>query len=346
MSAHGLDHVDLVVRSLDRSLPWYRELLAPLGYTRESEIEGEQGERVVYLNGSGRLGAVSLRSAVGEAEVDRYRVGSVHHVCFGAGSREQVDAAAEWLRGAGAEIESGPEEYSYTPGYYAVFFRDPDGIKLEVMHRPRVFRERLRLYDQPASANCMKARIVLRMLGAEFERVEIDIFSLEGRSPEHRARNVAGRTPVLEVDGRFLAESGAILLWLAEGTPLLPDDPWDRAQVVRWLMFEQNEVEAGIAFPRFLALTGRDQGEVAVLKPKGRQALKSLERHLASAHGEGFVCGAPSVADVALYAYVHVAEDAGHSLAEFPAVVSWIERVEALPGFENDLAPMPPHAMA
>jgi catechol 2,3-dioxygenase-like lactoylglutathione lyase family enzyme len=132
-----VDHLDLVVTDLERSLEFYNGLLEPLGFTRNSEIEGEWGERVVYIGGSGGA-SVSLREAQSDAHptpYDRYAVG-IHHLCFGASSREVVDERSQWLRDQGAEIESEPREYDYTPGYYAVFFYDPDGIKLEIVHRP------------------------------------------------------------------------------------------------------------------------------------------------------------------------------------------------------------------
>jgi glyoxylase I family protein len=132
----GVDHLDLVVTDLERSLQFYNGLLEPLGFTRNSQIIGERGERVVYIGGTGGA-SVSLRQAQSDAHptpYDRYAVG-VHHVAFFADSREVVDERAEWLRERGAEIESGPAEYDYTPGYYAVFFYDPDGIKLEIVHR-------------------------------------------------------------------------------------------------------------------------------------------------------------------------------------------------------------------
>ena len=132
----GVDHLDLVVADLERSLEFYNGLLAPLGFTRNSEIVGERGERVIYIGGTGGA-SVSLRAAQSDAHptpYDRYAVG-VHHVAFWAESRELVDERAEWLRDRGVEIESGPAEYDYTPGYYAVFFSDPDGIKLEILHR-------------------------------------------------------------------------------------------------------------------------------------------------------------------------------------------------------------------
>jgi catechol 2,3-dioxygenase-like lactoylglutathione lyase family enzyme len=133
MRTSGVHHVDLVVSSIERSLPFYRELLAPLGFHRISEVEGERGETIWHLSGPGST--VGLREAQTEGGYDRYRVG-LHHLAFEASSRAAVDERAEWLRSQGAEIESGPEEYAYVPGYYAVFFYDPDGIKLELVHVP------------------------------------------------------------------------------------------------------------------------------------------------------------------------------------------------------------------
>jgi glyoxylase I family protein len=131
----GFHHVDLVVRSILRSLPFYRELLEPLGWHRVGEVEGERGETIWYISGPGS--SLGLRQAQSESgdPFDRYRVG-LHHVAFEAPSRFEVDDRAEWLRERGAKIESGPEEYAYHPGYYAVFFYDPDGIKLEIVHVP------------------------------------------------------------------------------------------------------------------------------------------------------------------------------------------------------------------
>ena len=133
----GVDHFDLVVSDLDRSLAFYKGLLEPLGFTRASEIEGERGERVVYLGGTGGP-SVSLRerqSQGRELPYDRYDLG-IHHVAFSAPSREVVEERAAWLATEGVEIESDPQEYSYVPGYYAVFFFDPDGLKLEIVHHP------------------------------------------------------------------------------------------------------------------------------------------------------------------------------------------------------------------
>jgi len=131
----SVQHVDLVVSSIERSLPFYRDLLAPLGFHRIGEVEGERGETIWYL--SGAASALGLREAQtpSEGPYDRYRVG-LHHLAFEARSRGAVNERAGWLRDQGAEIESGPEEYGYSPGYYAVFFFDPDGIKLEIVHVP------------------------------------------------------------------------------------------------------------------------------------------------------------------------------------------------------------------
>ncbi|MGH2942741.1 MAG: VOC family protein [Solirubrobacteraceae bacterium] len=134
-----IDHLDLVVTSLERSLAFYRGLLEPLGYVRVSGIDGERGERVVYLGQIGGMASVSLREAQSDDHTvpyDRYAVG-LHHLAFSANSRSAVDERTAWLRAQGAQIESDPQEYGYTPGYYAVFFYDPDGIKLELVHRPR-----------------------------------------------------------------------------------------------------------------------------------------------------------------------------------------------------------------
>src|SRR3954447_22453794 len=135
----AIDHLDLVVSDFDRSLAFYTELLQPLGYVRHGQIEGERGEKVVYVGRPGGYGSVSIRqkqSDAHEVPYDRYAIG-IHHICFSATNRATVDDRARWLRENGHEIESGPEEYGYTPGYYAVFFYDPDGIKLEILHRPR-----------------------------------------------------------------------------------------------------------------------------------------------------------------------------------------------------------------
>jgi catechol 2,3-dioxygenase-like lactoylglutathione lyase family enzyme len=130
----GVHHIDLVVSSIERSLPFYRELLGPLGWHGIGEVEGERGETIWYLSGAGC--SIGLREAQSPGDaVDRYRVG-LHHLAIEAGSRAVVDERADWLRENGARLESEPQEYTYSPGYYAVFFYDPDGLKLEILHVP------------------------------------------------------------------------------------------------------------------------------------------------------------------------------------------------------------------
>lgn len=133
MRSDGVHHVDLVVSSIERSLPFYRDLLGPIGWHGIGEVEGERGETIWYLSGRGT--AIGLREAQSESsgQVDRYAVG-LHHLAFEAPSRAAVDERADWLRDTGATIESEPQEYTYMPGYYAVFFYDPDGLKLEIVH--------------------------------------------------------------------------------------------------------------------------------------------------------------------------------------------------------------------
>ena len=135
MRSTGIHHVDLVVSSIERSLPFYRDLLGPLGWHGVSEVQGERGETIWYLWGPGS--SVGMRQAQTEEGLpfDRYRVG-LHHLAFEAPSRCAVNERAAWLRDQQAELESGPEEYWYSPGYYAVFFYDPDGLKLEIVHIP------------------------------------------------------------------------------------------------------------------------------------------------------------------------------------------------------------------
>ena len=211
----------------------------------------------------------------------------------------------------------------------------------------RVASEAVILYDHPASGNCLKPRILLRQLGLPFELVTVDLFSGETRTDEHFARNPDGRVPVLELDsGEQIAESGAILLHLGEGTPFLPSGP-ARTRVHQWLFFEQNRIEPELGVARFLWLSGRHAQAPEVFQnrlARGRDALAALERGLA-ASGSSFVAGDDyTVADIALYAYVHCGAESGADPREHPNVAGWLDRVEATPGFENDLAPFPEHA--
>ncbi len=195
----------------------------------------------------------------------------------------------------------------------------------------------------------MKPRILLRQLALPYERVQVDLFKGETRAPEHFARNPDGRVPVLELDsGETIAESNAILLHLADGTPYLPTDRLARTRVHEWLFFEQNRIEAELAYARFLRLSGRSEEMPEVYEnrlQRGRDALAAFDRGLSD--GREFVAGeAYSVADIALYAYVHCADDAGADLTPHDAIGAWLRRVEAQPGFVNDLEPLPAHALS
>jgi glutathione S-transferase len=205
------------------------------------------------------------------------------------------------------------------------------------------------LYDHPASGNCMKARILLRQLELPYERVEIDLFAGETRTPEHFGRNPDGRIPVLQLDsGETIAESGAILLHLAEGTPYLPTERLARTRVHQWMFFEQDRVESELGYARFLRLSGRHEQIPEVYEnrlERGRDALVALDRGLSD--GREFVAGGGySVADIALYAYVHCAGDAGTDPRKHAHIGGWLDRVEAQPRFVNDLEPLPEHASA
>jgi glutathione S-transferase len=203
----------------------------------------------------------------------------------------------------------------------------------------------MRLYDYAASANCYKARLLLALLGRDYERVPVDIFAGDTLTDAYAALNPARETPVLELDdGTVVTQSSAIVWLLAEGTPYLPGDPVQRATVVQWLCFEQERVMGGIGAARFRIVTGRAPERVARLLALGRGALEILDAHLATR--DWLVGDACSVADLANFAYAHTAEDAGLPLAEHPAVCAWLDRIRALPGFMNDLAPYPDNARA
>jgi glutathione S-transferase len=212
--------------------------------------------------------------------------------------------------------------------------------------RSRNVRRPMKLYEHDSSGNCLKVRILLRQLELPYESVSVDLFRGETRTAEHFARNPDGRVPVLETDdGALIAESGAILLFLAEGTPLLPAPGIERARVHQWMFFEQNRIEADLAVARFLKLAGRDATMPEVFAnrlERGRDALATLDRALAD--GRPFLAGDTyTVADIAVYGYGHCGADAGADPREHPHVASWLDRVEATPRFLNDLAPVPAH---
>jgi glutathione S-transferase len=193
----------------------------------------------------------------------------------------------------------------------------------------------LLLYDNPVSGNCYKVRLILTLLGIEFERCELSVVDYSGR-----VEALGGLSPTLNVptvvleDGRPLAESNAILWYFAEGSRYLSDDAYERAQVLQWMFFEQYKHEPGIAVPRFWDAIATDDltppGDLEARRASGREALKAMERHL---RDRGYFVGERfTIADIALYAYTHVAPEGGFDLAPLPAVRAWLERVAAEPG--------------
>jgi glutathione S-transferase len=191
------------------------------------------------------------------------------------------------------------------------------------------------LYSMHSSGNSYKVRMLLARLRQPYRLVELDLFKGETRTPEFLAKNPEGRIPVLELpDGRFLAESNAILVYLAEGTPYYPADKLDRAEVLRWMFFEQHSHEPAIATARFwlhLVKGGRElrKHEIDQWMERGYEALSLMEKHLAR---HRYVVGdRTTVADIALYAHTHVAQEADFELAEFPHVVDWLARIAAEP---------------
>ncbi len=194
---------------------------------------------------------------------------------------------------------------------------------------------RFRLYGDSRSGNCYKAALMLRLLGKPFDWVETDVMARATRTTEFLAKNPNGRVPLLQLpDGRYLAESNAMLLHLAEGSRWIPQDAYQRALVYQWMFFEQYTHEPAIAVARFIVLfakTADSQPErMKLLTDNGYAALGVMERQLGKTP---FIAGDEfSVADIALYAYTHVAEEGGFELAASPAVVEWLARVEAQPG--------------
>jgi glutathione S-transferase len=204
----------------------------------------------------------------------------------------------------------------------------------------------VKLYDYGASANCFKVRLLLAQLGLEYERVPIDIFGGDTLTDDFAAINPARTTPVLEPrPGVFLPESNAILLYLAGETPFLPQPPDGRAQVYRWLFFEQADVVPTIGGLRFRLFTGRLQPDDAAAVHRRRGAedvLRLLDDHL---HRNDFLAGtAYGVADIGIYGYTHVAHEAQIDMEPYQALRDWFARVEATPGFMNDLEPYPPNS--
>jgi glutathione S-transferase len=192
------------------------------------------------------------------------------------------------------------------------------------------------LYNSPVSGNCYKVRLLFAHLGVEYERVDVSVVDRSNRAELLGALNPGLRVPTVVLDdGRPLAESNAILWYFADGTVYVPDDPYERAQVLQWQFFEQYSHEPNIAVARFwLAYSGAPRDRFEARLPEwhrgGYAALDAMERHL---DGREFLVGDRySIADVSLYAYTHVADEGGFDLAGYPAIRAWLDRVAAQPG--------------
>ena len=200
----------------------------------------------------------------------------------------------------------------------------------------REVSEAVTVYGMKASGNCYKLQLLLEQLGRPYRWIEVDSVNGQTRTPEYLAKNPNGKVPLLELaDGRRLAESNAILCYLAEGSALLPADAWLRAQVLQWLFFEQYSHEPYVAVARFVArwlpADHPRQADLPRLRERGHEALAVMEQQLA--HQDFLVRCGYSVADIALYAYTHEAPVGGIALDDYPAIRAWLARVESRPGF-------------
>ena len=191
------------------------------------------------------------------------------------------------------------------------------------------------LYDNPVSGNCYKVRLLLRLLEIEFERREVSVVDRSDRVQVLGGLNPSLTVPTVVLDeDRALAESNAILWYFADGTDYLPDDPYERAQVLQWMFFEQYRHEPAIAVVRFWVAIAEDDSppgvDIEVRRKEGRAALKAMERHLGER--EYLVGNRFTIADIALYAYTHVAPEGGFDLEPYPSLRAWLDRVAAQPG--------------
>lgn len=193
----------------------------------------------------------------------------------------------------------------------------------------------MRLHHMQDSGNCYKVRLLAHKLGLPLELVPVDVVGGETRTRDFLRRNPNGKVPLLELpDGSHLPESNAILWYLASGSPLLPADPETQARILQWLFFEQYSHEPYIATVRYWIHLLQDEAghaaEIAARRPKGEQALAVMEQHLS---GRNWFAGkACSIADLALYAYTHLAHEGGFALADYPALLAWLKRVGEQPG--------------
>ena len=203
-----------------------------------------------------------------------------------------------------------------------------------------------KLYQMQDSGNCYKIRLLLSQLEKPFTVVEIDILKGESRTRAFLSRNPNGRVPTLEIaTGKYLAESTAILWYLAENTAFLPADRYSRAQVLQWMAFEQYSHEPYIATSRFwISILKQPENhaiELAEKRGPGYAALEVMEQHLAT---HEFFAGAYSIADIALFGYTHVCHEGGFSLENYPSIRRWISSVQSMPNHISMTDEIPPHS--
>jgi glutathione S-transferase len=191
------------------------------------------------------------------------------------------------------------------------------------------------LYDSPVSGNCYKVRLLLSHLGIPFERRTMDVADRSNRPEVLGGLNPSLRVPTLVLDdGRPLGESGAILWYFGEGTRFVPGDRFERAQVLQWMFFEQYELEVTLAVVRFwLRYSGRPEAFADQLDAKVASGYKTLDAMESYLSGRRFFVGdSPTIADVALYGYTHVAHEGGFEMERYPQILQWLERVAVMPG--------------
>jgi glutathione S-transferase len=199
--------------------------------------------------------------------------------------------------------------------------------------------ESLVLHEYSASGNCYKVRLAAAMVGARLERREYDIIKGETRTADFLQHvNANGRIPVLQVGERFIPESNAATYFVADGSALIPTDPFDHAEMLRWMFWEQYSHEPNIATLRFWTgwvgldnLTEAQRLQLSVKREAGNAALKLMDEHLTGR--DWFVGSSPTLADVCLFAYTHVADEAGFDVGRYPRVIDWIERMTGQPGY-------------
>jgi len=199
--------------------------------------------------------------------------------------------------------------------------------------------ERLILHEYAASGNCYKVRLTGALLGLPLERRQYDIMMGETRTPDFLANvNANGRIPVLQVGDRFIPESNAACFYLADGSALIPADRFERADMLRWMFFEQYNHEPNVATLRFWAtfvgeanLEDAQRAQVPGKRAAGEAALRLMDEHLAA--WRFFVADRPTLADIALYASHHVAEEGGFALRDYPSVQAWIDRITQIPAY-------------